>query len=190
MLNKKIIALFLSALGTAAGAAEPGPFYMGTGASVRNDYVTRCIGCDSHSSSGGQVYAGYEFDPSTPFAGSMLVSAIEITGFTAGRSRGGDVDSISLKGASAVYKLSLRDSGRLSANARLGVSYADASHHARGPLGHSYTTSGYAVTGGLGVSYAIDQRWSLNADVDRIEAPHDSILKHVNMFTMGPSYRF
>lgn len=187
---KPISCLALFVLSSAAGAAEVSPFYIGASVSVRNEYASQWAGSDSHGSGGGKLYAGYEFDTANPFADSMLVSAIEIAGFTAGRSRGGATGSTSLKGASVVYKASLRDSGSLSANARLGMSYADASHHAGDPLGYSYTRSGYGVTGGLGVSYKLDQRWSLNVDLDRVKASHDSSLKQVNMFTMGPSYRF
>lgn len=193
----RLIAL-CAALVFAAGLAyadESGPVYVGVAVGT-TDYTLPCFGppCDANKHRvSGKIYIGY-----TPSGFQLvdpnLVNSYELIMYSAGTNDGayakwtGGGDKVRFRGVGIVDSLSYRFDA-FSLTGRLGVGDTQASLDRGGDYGYSKREE-VGVVAGVGAAYAINNRWTFKADIDRVPSTNLDHKKSLNLFTLGVAYRF
>lgn len=181
-----LAAVALAAL--AAPAAHAAESYVGIGlGSGRQDVP--CVNgqpCDRSSSGSFKAFLGVE---PTPRLG------VEAMAWRLGAARAGVAQGSGLQVArtrSEGLALSAVARAQVDAwtfKARLGVGYATGK--AELASGARVSTSQWALVPGVGVSYALDKRWTLHADADKLPTRYTpSTQGKADLYTVGLSYRF
>lgn len=191
-----IVMVFGSGAASAASYGDTSPIYVGA-AVGRLQYKTFCGPegrCTVHDNGSGKVYAGFNFAPTSLWAGSELTNSIEAVGYFGGKVPirmfpSNDIMEESYRGGGVVYKASLRQTDALSVQARLGMARITSKYRFRNlDIADSHKNG---VTGGFGLSYTVTRNVALTADYDVFKARFGQVEdKNVHLFTVGAAYKF
>jgi outer membrane immunogenic protein len=186
--------LLLSSAGVAC-ADEPGPVYVGAALGT-TDYSLYCNStpCNQRKHQvSGKIYLGYtptDFQLSNP----NIINSFELMAYAAGANEGANWNiytsagnKIRFRGVGIVDSLRYRIdafsiTGRLGiGSTRTSVDFGQGGYDTKDKVG--------AIVG-VGAAYALNQRWTLKADVDQVPGAKSSSKKTLNLFTAGVEYRF
>jgi opacity protein-like surface antigen len=177
-----------------ANADEPSSVYAGAALGT-TDFTLSCVSgpCDSSQHRvGGKLYIGYT-PPGFQWANPGLVNSFELMAYSAGANDGGypkasgGGDKIRFRGVGVVDSLSYSVDA-FALTGRLGVGYTRASLDFGG--GGYRQKEKLGVLAGVGVSFAVNNRWTVKADIDQVPATDLVGRKSLNLFSLGAAYRF
>lgn len=196
-----------------AFGADLAPAYVGANWAASSNSTISCfhgvpsMDCDRGTSRGGKVYAGYALGGSVVFGRFKNLSALELGVFASGGVEGylPRWDTALMQGRHRMAGLSLTHASvlmlgdALGLDSRLGVSYTRGSvdypsvwrlnDYGANGSSHRYRVG---LTAGAGMSYALNANWSLHVDYDFVPVKYSEETghSHVNMWSLGASYRF
>jgi hypothetical protein len=172
----------------AASAAQAADSYVGLGLGSGRQDLTCATGqaCDRTSTGSFKAFLGVEptenlgVEAMAWRLGTAQGRVAQGAGLVAARTRS---EGLALTGVARTQF----DAWTL--RAKLGVGYVTGKADLAG--GSRVKSSHWAPVGGLGVSYALDKRWALNADWDRLPTRYTSSTKAAgDLYSVGLSYRF